>query len=264
MSIAPLCSGTCVAALPASETSLAWPAAHTTLNGTLAAPPRRVVAVPPGAGVDLTGLHAVDCPLMPPHEMSLAPCCSCSASTRVRPVLETGRFDWIGAHPILIGAMAAASRREVAIPPGADVDTPSASPKVASPPLPTADADIPDLLRRIIEGYDADPLFASTEAVRKAYAKADVRLTHKGVWMTASGALVVPANEALRRDIVYQAHNPAACGHGGYHATLHRLKPVYYWAHGGMPFGRFIETYVRNCVSCQMNKWRTVLVCCSL
>ena len=25
-----------------------------------------------------------------------------------------------------------------------------------------------------------------------------------------------------------------------------------------MPFGRFIETYVRNCASCQMNKWRTV------
>ena len=197
MSIAPLCSGIYAAAPPATETSLAWHAAHNALNGTLAAPPRRVVAVPPGAGVDLTGLHAVECPLMPPHEMSLAPCCSCSASTCVRPVLETGRFDLIGAHPILIGAMAAASRREVAVPPGADVDTPSASPKVAIPPA-TADADIPDLLRRIIEGYDADPLFASTEAVRKAYAKTDVRLTHKGVWMTASGALVVPADDAPR------------------------------------------------------------------
>ena len=133
----------------------------------------------------------------------------------------------------------------------APVDPSGSSPK-ANPSETTA--DLPDLLHRIITGYDADPLFASTDMVQKAYARSAAVLTHKGVWMTKGGAVIVPNDPALRRDIVFQAHNTAACGHGGYHATINRLKPCYYWAHGGATFDRYIKEYIRSCASCQVSK----------
>lgn len=230
-----LCSrgpDTACAGLHPEETSSARPKApRALLNGTLEAMPHCDVASPPSAGVD--------------NPVSLAPC---SLATCARPLVEAELFNLLASHHVLLGAMAAASDRGVV--PEASVDTP-ASPQVASPPI---ESTLSDLLSRIIDGYDADPLFASTPAVQHAYARNPAVFTHKGLWVTNSGAVVVPNDPALRRDIVFQAHNTATCGHGGYHATLNRLKPCYYWAHGGMPFAKFVESYVRNCVSCQMNK----------
>jgi hypothetical protein len=51
---------------------------------------------------------------------------------------------------------------------------------------------------------------------------------HNQLYMTRSGALVVPDNEQLRRDIAAEAHNPAFCGHGGVKATTDRLRPDYF------------------------------------
>ena len=155
------------------------------LNGTLEATPHCDVASPPSAGADKPVSLAP----------SLAPC--------ARPLFEAKLFNLLGTHHVLLGAMAAASGREVV--PAADVDT-SASPQVASPPIETTPSG---LLSRIITGYDADPLFASTAAVQHAYANHPAILTHKSLWMTESGAVVIPYDPALRRDIVFQAHNPA-------------------------------------------------------
>jgi hypothetical protein len=66
--------------------------------------------------------------------------------------------------------------------------------------------------------------------------------------------IIVPDDEQLRRDIVAEAHNPASCGHGGVKATTDRLRPHYFWTHGGETFIQFVEHFVQHCVSCQVNK----------
>ena len=77
----------------------------------------------------------------------------------------------------------------------AALDTSGSCPK-ANPSETTA--DLPDLLHRIITGYDADPLFASADMVPKAYARSAAVLTHKGVWITEGGAVIMPNDPALR------------------------------------------------------------------
>lgn len=90
-----------------------------------------------------------------------------------------------------------------------------------------------NLLSRIIKGYASDPLFQSKELLTKVYSQNPVHM-HNQLWMTRFGALVVPDDEQLRRDIVAEAHNPASCGHGGVKATTDRLGPHYFWTHGGV------------------------------
>lgn len=80
---------------------------------------------------------------------------------------------------------------------------------------------------RIISGYCADPLFSSTEQLRKAHARTPVHL-HDKVCLTDSGSIVVPDERQICRDIVGEAHKPASCGHGGIRATTDRHEPFYF------------------------------------
>jgi hypothetical protein len=72
---------------------------------------------------------------------------------------------------------------------------------------------------------------------------------HNQLWMARSAALVVPDDEQLRWDIVAEAHNPASCGDGDVKATTNRLRPHYFWTHGGNFLDQFVEHFVRHCVS---------------
>jgi hypothetical protein len=110
-----------------------------------------------------------------------------------------------------------------------------------------------NLLSRIIKGYASDPLFQSKELLTKVYSQNPVHM-HNHLWMTWFGALVVPDDEQLRRDIVAEAHNPASCGHGGVKATTDCLRPHYFWTHGGKTFNQFVKHFVQHCVSCQVKK----------
>ena len=210
------------------ETCFAWQYVHRPLlNVILAASSHSAVAAPRSGNVDMSAPHLKVAPLLSSGDntaASLAICSLCCEALRVCPQTDCNRHNLLGDHAWVLGAMATASgRRAFALPTAADGDTPASPPVVSRPPEPTA--DLPDLLHRIITGYDSDSIFASTPAVEKAYAQSSVVLTHKGVWITKCGAVLVPNNPALRCDIVFQAHNTAVCGHGGYHAILNRLKP---------------------------------------
>ena len=68
------------------------------------------------------------------------------------------------------------------------------------------------------------------------------------------GAIVVPADNALRDALIYEAHDTAAGGHLGINATLRRLSGNFFWNHGDYTMNEHIDAYVRSCASCQCKK----------
>ena len=61
-------------------------------------------------------------------------------------------------------------------------------------------------------------------------------------------AIVVPME--LRRAVFEDQHNSPAAGHQGFHRTIKRILPLYYW-----PSMRTdISTWIRQCDACQRNK----------
>lgn len=46
------------------------------------------------------------------------------------------------------------------------------------------------------------------------------------------GAIIIPNDQDLCRDIVAEAHRPALRGHGGVRTTTNRPKPFHFWSHG--------------------------------
>jgi Integrase zinc binding domain/Integrase core domain len=104
------------------------------------------------------------------------------------------------------------------------------------------------LLDRVREGYATDEYFADGDA------DADVLNEQlDGLWLR-DGAVIVPADDRLRDDILYEAHDAAASGHFGVKATLKRLEGNYVWLHGRLKLSEHVAEYLRTCTSCQHNR----------
>ena len=114
--------------------------------------------------------------------------------------------------------------------------------------MPTAGQE-PTLLDRCREGYSADPYFTDG-----AGAQSDSSFEKYGRLWLHGDAVVVPRDNRLRDDIVYEAHDGASAGHGGTKATLARLSGRYFWSHGDKNMAEHVHDYVRSCDSCQRNK----------
>jgi hypothetical protein len=61
---------------------------------------------------------------------------------------------------------------------------------------------------------------------------------------------VVPSQEALKAEILHEAHDSAYAGHFGFHKTLKLITRHYWWPH----IKESVATYIKGCVSCQANK----------
>ena len=114
--------------------------------------------------------------------------------------MHCGTLSELQTHSLLIGSLAAASG--------------------------TNSAPTSDLLQHIILSYVADPLFSSVDELKKIYAKSKLTLPYSAVWLTDSGAILVPHCEKLHHDIVSAAHD-ANCGHGGVAATFSRFSLLF-------------------------------------
>ncbi|KAI3756033.1 hypothetical protein L1987_55845 [Smallanthus sonchifolius] len=69
------------------------------------------------------------------------------------------------------------------------------------------------------------------------------------------GKLVVGNDDVLRLDIIHQCHDSYLGGHSGFHATLQRLKSMFYCWKGQ---NKTVREVVRQCHVCQQAKYETV------
>jgi len=66
-------------------------------------------------------------------------------------------------------------------------------------------------------------------------------------------ALVVVADNTLRRGVTSLFHNQLTTGHPGISKTLQLISPYYWWPN----MKAFITKYIQGCATCQMNKVNT-------
>jgi len=66
-------------------------------------------------------------------------------------------------------------------------------------------------------------------------------------------ALVVMADDELRRGVTSLFHDQLTAGHPGIAKTLQLLAPYYWWPN----MKTFVTEYIRGCATCQMNKVNT-------
>ena len=69
------------------------------------------------------------------------------------------------------------------------------------------------------------------------------------LWL-AQGRLVIPPNEALKREILYHNHGKPTTGHPGRDQTIQRVAAHYWWP--GLK--EWVANYVKGCAPCQQNK----------
>lgn len=65
------------------------------------------------------------------------------------------------------------------------------------------------------------------------------------------GKLVVGNNPSVKLHIFKWLHDSAIGGHSGRDSTLHRIKTLFYWPNMSLE----VQNYVRNCSTCQRNKY---------
>ena len=63
-------------------------------------------------------------------------------------------------------------------------------------------------------------------------------------------ALVVVADNELRRGVITLFHDHRASGHPGITKTLQLIAPYYWWPN----MKTFVTEYIKGCASCQMSK----------
>ena len=88
-------------------------------------------------------------------------------------------------------------------------------------------------------------------------------LVHSGALSSAHGllwhgdALVIPAHESLREDIMYNMHDSSIAGHPGIRRTKYLMRMEYWWLAMDTASQAEIEAYVQTCATCQHDKART-------
>jgi len=75
---------------------------------------------------------------------------------------------------------------------------------------------------------------------------------HKATWRHRT-ALVVMADNALRRGVITLFHDHKASGHPGITKMLQLISPYYWWPN----MKAFVTEYIRGCATCQMSKVNT-------
>jgi hypothetical protein len=69
-------------------------------------------------------------------------------------------------------------------------------------------------------------------------------------WRDKEGRLVVPPDDALKRQILREHHDHWGAGHPGCDETIRKVQNNYFW-----PLQRaWIDQYVKGCATCQQNK----------
>ncbi|KAI5338648.1 hypothetical protein L3X38_017919 [Prunus dulcis] len=107
----------------------------------------------------------------------------------------------------------------------------------------------PVLVERIIAAQAEDPLICTLRAEVESGARTDCSVRNDGALLVGN-RLYVPHDEAIKREILEEAHSSAFAMHPGSTKMYHTLREHYCW-----PFmKKEIAEYVRKCLSCQQVK----------
>ncbi|VVA35062.1 PREDICTED: retrotransposon, partial [Prunus dulcis] len=107
----------------------------------------------------------------------------------------------------------------------------------------------PVLVERIIAAQAEDPLICTLRAEVESGIRTDCSVRNDGALMVGN-RLYVPHDEALKREILEEAHSSAFAMHPGSTKMYHTLREHYWW-----PFmKKEIAEYVRKCLICQQVK----------
>ncbi|KAI5337664.1 hypothetical protein L3X38_016935 [Prunus dulcis] len=107
----------------------------------------------------------------------------------------------------------------------------------------------PVLVERIIAAQAEDPLICTLRAEVESGDRTDCSVRNDGALMVGT-RLYVPHDEALKREILEEAHSSAFAMHPGSTKMYHTLREHYWW-----PFmKKEIAEYVRKCLVCQQVK----------
>ncbi|KAI5316171.1 hypothetical protein L3X38_045347 [Prunus dulcis] len=107
----------------------------------------------------------------------------------------------------------------------------------------------PVLVERIIAAQAEDPLICTLRAEVESGIRTDCSVRNDGALMVGN-RLYVPHDEALKREILEEAHSSAFAMHPGSIKMYHTLREHYWW-----PFmKKEIAEYVRKCLICQQVK----------
>ncbi|KAI5324710.1 hypothetical protein L3X38_033783 [Prunus dulcis] len=107
----------------------------------------------------------------------------------------------------------------------------------------------PILVERIIAAQAEDPLICTLRAEVESGDRTDCSVRNDGALMVGN-RLYVPHDEALKREILEEAHSSAFAMHPGSTKMYHTLREHYWW-----PFmKKEIAEYVRKCLVCQQVK----------
>ncbi|KAI5316249.1 hypothetical protein L3X38_045425 [Prunus dulcis] len=107
----------------------------------------------------------------------------------------------------------------------------------------------PVLVERIIAAQAEDPLICTLRAEVESGTRTDCSVRNDGALMLGN-RLYVPHDEALKREILEEAHSSAFAMHPGSTKMYHTLREHYWW-----PFmKKEIAEYVRKCLVCQQVK----------
>ncbi|KAD3069044.1 hypothetical protein E3N88_36924 [Mikania micrantha] len=68
------------------------------------------------------------------------------------------------------------------------------------------------------------------------------------------GRIFIPANQNLRHQVLHDAHDTPAAGHGGFLKTYKRILVQFFWPH----LKQDVRSYVQNCLVCQQQKYETL------
>ncbi|VVA31265.1 PREDICTED: retrotransposon, partial [Prunus dulcis] len=102
------------------------------------------------------------------------------------------------------------------------------------------------LVERIIAAQAEDPLICTLRAEVESGDRTDCSVRNDGALMVGT-RLYVPHDEALKREILEEAHSSAFAMHPGSTKMYHTLREHYWW-----PFmKKEIAEYVRKCLICQ-------------
>ncbi|GIL64185.1 hypothetical protein Vafri_18158, partial [Volvox africanus] len=100
--------------------------------------------------------------------------------------------------------------------------------------------------KRLKTAYASDPWFATPENMESLRRQ-------NGLWLQTEGSvtrIVVPNDDALRRDILARFHKDPLAGHPGSTRLVELVRRSFWWP-------RLVtdaENFVRTCSSCQRNK----------
>ncbi|GIL67083.1 hypothetical protein Vafri_20518, partial [Volvox africanus] len=103
-----------------------------------------------------------------------------------------------------------------------------------------------DLTKRLKTAYASDPWFATPENVESLRRQ-------NGLWLQTEGSvtrIVVPNDDALRRDILARFHEDPLAGHPGSTRLVELVRRSFWWP----CLVTDAENFVRTCSSCQRNK----------